>query len=339
MNFVVAVLLLVVDEETAFWCLAAVVEKLLPGHFCSNMAMSLVDQGVLRELLVREDPELMAHLEELQVVPSLVSTQWLLTCFVGSAMPLSALLRLWDCMFYEGNIGFLFRAACALMKLHRHRLLAADNTADAYTTLVGLGARLPDVDALIDTAYALPWDSLLQPRQLAGLRQTFAQRMVREDSPAADQAAAATAVAAAAVAEAEAKGSGQRSVAQANRQLPTALAAAPGSGSDSGGWTLIPVAVSADSDERHEGWQSEGWNLVERERGGAACASSLSYVILQMETPKLVEEYFGDAGGELARRKAQQQGRAGGLIATIMGKLDALVNEPEPDKGTIVIAF
>ena len=60
---------------------------------------------------------------------------------------------------------------------------------------------------------------------------------------------------------------------------------------------------------------------------------------LQMETPKLVEEYFGDAGGELARRKAQQQGRAGGLIATIMGKLDALVNEPEPDKGTIVIAF
>jgi len=86
MNFVVAVLLLVVDEETAFWsasppcnrpaprapprpmcaspqlgvpcaprlqprtplsrCLAAVVERILPGHFARDMAMSLVDQGV-----------------------------------------------------------------------------------------------------------------------------------------------------------------------------------------------------------------------------------------------------------------------------------------------------
>ena len=97
MNFVVAVLLLVVDEETAFWsasppcnrpapprtpahprappraparpmraspqlgvrcaprlqprtplsrCLAAVVERILPGHFARDMAMSLVDHGV-----------------------------------------------------------------------------------------------------------------------------------------------------------------------------------------------------------------------------------------------------------------------------------------------------
>ena len=37
----------------------------------------------------------------LQVATSLVTTQWLLTCFVGSAMPLSALLRLWDCIFFE----------------------------------------------------------------------------------------------------------------------------------------------------------------------------------------------------------------------------------------------
>lgn len=33
MNFLVAVLLLVLDEEYALWCLAAIVERLLPGHF------------------------------------------------------------------------------------------------------------------------------------------------------------------------------------------------------------------------------------------------------------------------------------------------------------------
>lgn len=99
MNFLVAVLLLVVDEETAFWCLAAIVERCMPGHFSTSMAMALVDQSVLCELLRHEDPELVAHLEELQVPPSLVTTQWMLTCFVGSSLPVAVLLRVWDAFF------------------------------------------------------------------------------------------------------------------------------------------------------------------------------------------------------------------------------------------------
>jgi len=104
MNFVAAVLLLVVDEETAFACLATVVERVLQGHFADDMAMSLVDGSVLRGLLSAKDPQLMRHLEEMQVAPSLVTAQWLLTCFVASAMPLSALLRVWDCLFLEAEI-------------------------------------------------------------------------------------------------------------------------------------------------------------------------------------------------------------------------------------------
>lgn len=66
MNLLVSLLLLVVDEETAFCCLATVVECVLPGHFAPDMAMSLIDGAVLGELLTAEDPELMAHLAELQ---------------------------------------------------------------------------------------------------------------------------------------------------------------------------------------------------------------------------------------------------------------------------------
>ena len=50
MNFLAAVLLLVVDEESAFWCLAAIVERLMPGHFSACMAMAL-DAAVNRLLL------------------------------------------------------------------------------------------------------------------------------------------------------------------------------------------------------------------------------------------------------------------------------------------------
>ena len=121
MNFLAAVLLLVADEETAFWCLVALVERVLPGHFSSSMAMSLVDQGVLRELLGELDPELMGHLDSLGVAPSLVTTQWLLTCFVGAALPLGTLLRLWDCLLYELSPAFLLRAAAALFLLRGPR--------------------------------------------------------------------------------------------------------------------------------------------------------------------------------------------------------------------------
>jgi hypothetical protein len=48
-------------------CLAAIVDRLMPGHYSSCMALALVDQGVLSEVLEREDPALVAHLEELQV--------------------------------------------------------------------------------------------------------------------------------------------------------------------------------------------------------------------------------------------------------------------------------
>ena len=62
MNFLAAVLLLVVDEESAFWCLTAIVERLMPGHFSACMAMALVDQGVFSDFLARVDPELVRPL-------------------------------------------------------------------------------------------------------------------------------------------------------------------------------------------------------------------------------------------------------------------------------------
>ena len=42
------------------------------------------------------------------MAPSLITTQWLLTCFVQSALPLAALLRVWDCLFFEMRVGTLF---------------------------------------------------------------------------------------------------------------------------------------------------------------------------------------------------------------------------------------
>lgn len=48
MNFIAALLLLMMEEEPAFWCLGALVEDVLPGYYSNTMLASAVDQAVLR---------------------------------------------------------------------------------------------------------------------------------------------------------------------------------------------------------------------------------------------------------------------------------------------------
>jgi len=304
MNFIVAVLLLIVDEESAFWCLTAVVERLLPGHFTSRMVMSLVDQGVLRNLLRKQDPELMAHFEHLQVATSLVTTQWLLTLFVGSAMPLSALLRLWDCVFYEGDASFLFRAAAALLLRQRDALLASVDMCDAYRVLMGLGSSLDDIDALLDAAYALPWHASLQPKPLAALRRAAAGELAHEcDGRAAEEAAAAVAVVEATTTEGRAEPRGRAAIA--------ALGTSP--------WTMVSAPfLEADADEP--------WDLVEQSTPKPSARTSLSYVILQLEAPRLVEEYFMIDVPRTSKRGRARRSSADGEMMPFV--LEGVCDEP-----------
>ena len=51
MNFVAGTMLLFMDEEDAFWALAAVVEDLLPGYFAMDLIAPQVDQAVFKHLV------------------------------------------------------------------------------------------------------------------------------------------------------------------------------------------------------------------------------------------------------------------------------------------------
>lgn len=343
MNFLAAVLLLVVDEEYALWCLTAIVEKLLPGHFSSCMAMALVDQGVLNHFLRAEDPELVAHLEELQVAPSLVTTQWLLTVFVGSALPLPALLRLWDecerraasglamllpppvhlrhtgvatdrvsqcappasprppslvvlracAVFHEAHVSFLFRAAAALLVSSREDLLACSEAGEAYQSLSRLGGDITDrvgVERLLRTVHSLQRADLLEPHSLAALRQARAAALKEEqEDDVADVAAAAVAIATQTAAQLLSEKH------QGKPQEPVdSLASATLE------WALVPETISSLSPDAPASStaddSAEGWSLVERlpapTSAAVAPGFSLSYVILQLEAPKLLESHF-----------------------------------------------
>jgi len=91
MNFLVAILLLHMDEPTAFWVLSAVVEDLLPGYFAKDLFGVHVDQRVLVKLVAERFPRVTAHLESFSLPLAPVAYQWLMCLFVN-ALPLVRLL-------------------------------------------------------------------------------------------------------------------------------------------------------------------------------------------------------------------------------------------------------
>ena len=335
MNFLVAILLLVVDEEYSFWCLAAIVERLMPGHFSQCMEMALVDQGVLAHFLRVEDPLLVSHLEQLHVAPSLVTTQWLLTCFVGSALSLRALLRVWDRLFNERHVACLFRIAASLLISSRRSLLQTVETGAAYQALSQLGHDISDpaaIHALFATAAALRHPELLEHESIAALRHTHAASLREERGVgASEQAVAAVAVATATAAEMIAQvqveeeegveatsgshhcgGSGtglrrQRSRSSSARReranapagtlaSGAALTAARAESAADPEWTVVPAEALGTEPMG----AAEGWSLVERAPAPSRTCytgSALSYVIMQLEAPRLLEAHFASAAG------------------------------------------
>lgn len=92
MNFLTALLLLLMEEEAAFWCLAAIVEDILPGYFTNTMLASAVDQAVLQSLMEERFPRISAALETGGAPLAAVSASWFLTLYVNQ-LPWECALR------------------------------------------------------------------------------------------------------------------------------------------------------------------------------------------------------------------------------------------------------
>lgn len=120
MNFIVAMCLLFMDEEDAFWSFVAVSEVYLKNYFDKSLSGALADQSVLNELVSESLPGLHAHLKYYGVDISTVTFNWFITIFID-AVPFETAVRIWDCFVFEGREA-LFRIAVGLLKVQEHTL-------------------------------------------------------------------------------------------------------------------------------------------------------------------------------------------------------------------------
>jgi hypothetical protein len=143
MNYIVALLIVFIpDDEKVFWLLETLLATLLPTDMYaadSSLLGAKVDQEVLWELIRIKFPDIWRKAVKQHSCPfdappaCAITTPWFLKLFID-VLPTETLLRLWDCLFYEGN-KVLFRAALTIFKFHEKMLLACDSALDVYTVL------------------------------------------------------------------------------------------------------------------------------------------------------------------------------------------------------------
>ena len=131
MNFIAAMFLIFMTEEEAFWLLATVIERLVPQYYRKAMVGSLAEQKVFEQLVIKYFPALSKHLEAHNFQIAIVTQPWFLCLFIGY-LPLSVVLRVFDCFFYEGSV-FLFKVALSMVKVLEKDLLESNSMMELIT--------------------------------------------------------------------------------------------------------------------------------------------------------------------------------------------------------------
>jgi hypothetical protein len=124
MSYLAAILLLYLDDFTAFTCLANMLNRSVHLSFY-KMDVELQQYASLFETLFKRIlPDLYAHFEAIGLSTEMYLLDWFLTIF-SKSLPLDLATHLWDIYLYEGQC-FLFRAALGILKYLQTRILAQD---------------------------------------------------------------------------------------------------------------------------------------------------------------------------------------------------------------------
>ncbi|XP_049470357.1 TBC1 domain family member 2B isoform X5 [Panthera uncia] len=148
----VAVALLYLEQEDAFWCLVTIVEVFMPrDYYTKTLLGSQVDQRVFRDLLSEKLPRLHSHLEQHKVDYTLITFNWFLVVFVDSVVS-DVLFKIWDSFLYEGP-KVIFRFALALFKYKEEEILRLQDSMSIFKYLRHFTRTVLDARKLISISF------------------------------------------------------------------------------------------------------------------------------------------------------------------------------------------
>ncbi|XP_055645099.1 growth hormone-regulated TBC protein 1-A isoform X1 [Toxorhynchites rutilus septentrionalis] len=145
LNYIAGLILIVTkNEESTFWLLKVLVENIVPMYHTKKMVNLITDIDVLSELIRIRVPDVHRHIADLGLPWAVIATKWFI-CVYAEVVPTETALRIWDCVFLEGN-KVLLRVGISIVVGLRREILATDD----ISALIGLFRTLESNTTLMD---------------------------------------------------------------------------------------------------------------------------------------------------------------------------------------------
>ncbi|KAK5920617.1 hypothetical protein CgunFtcFv8_024410 [Champsocephalus gunnari] len=181
MNFIAGYLMIITkNEENSFWLMDALLGRILPDFYSPAMMGLKTDQEVLGELVKAKSPAVGQLMDQYPGIWTLVVSRWFI-CLYIDVLPIETVLRVWDCLFYEGS-KVLFRVALTLIIHHQPEILRARSLTDVCECfkLITCGAFTLDCHTFMQKIFTEP--GTLSMGTIDKLREKCRQRILEEES-------------------------------------------------------------------------------------------------------------------------------------------------------------
>ncbi|XP_042281359.1 growth hormone-regulated TBC protein 1-A-like [Thunnus maccoyii] len=181
MNFIAGYLIIITkDEEKSFWLMDALLDRILPDYYSPAMMGLKTDQEVLGDLVKTKAPAVGQLMNQYPGIWTLLVSRWFICLFID-ILPIETVLRVWDCLFYEGS-KVLFRVALTLILHHQPEILRARSLPDVCECFkqITCGAFTLDCHTFMQKIFAEPGS--LSMATIDKLRDKFRQRIQEEES-------------------------------------------------------------------------------------------------------------------------------------------------------------
>lgn len=202
MNYLCALLLFHLEEERAYWTFAALIEDILPNnYYVPSLLGGRVDQQVFQSCIASKLPRLFEVFKSTNTLLEPIICPWFL-CLYVNVLPLYAVCRVWDCLFWEGNI-VLFRIGLTLIKSKSNYILQATDFISVYGILkannlkqysfelesakenvngvAADGQVMSDTEFMICNVFGFRWLKSVPTAKVELLRKKFTDIIVREE--------------------------------------------------------------------------------------------------------------------------------------------------------------
>ncbi|XP_055611701.1 growth hormone-regulated TBC protein 1-A isoform X1 [Uranotaenia lowii] len=175
LNYIAGLILIVTqNEESTFWLLKVLVEEIVPLYHTKKMENLITDIDVLSELVRVRVPDVHAHIEKLGLPWPVIATKWFI-CLYAEVVPTETALRIWDCIFLEGN-KILLRVGISIVVGLRREILATDDIAPLIGLFRGMekNTTLMDCHRFMKSIFKIPGS--LKRRQIDALRRQLLEQ-------------------------------------------------------------------------------------------------------------------------------------------------------------------